>query len=387
MNAKSFRWVIPCTLAFVVLGGFFSATSVRADAPPDILDSYTIAIAPNADGSLAMNYTLTNYCAKSDWPGEYPYLQVGVPNGNFSISDWGPKDGQDKVVNAEKVTSGGSFVQLDFDRGNLPKNGDCFDLYFAIVQSKMAYPDTGNGTVTFKFIPSGWNFPINVNTLIVTWALPSDPSLVKLTEPAPASTDATTMAWKWTNPAMNSSGMFADSAIKIAYDKSAFTLPAAAATETSPSTGSGVSNLVIGVILVLVLLVFIVVVCWVLFGSSSDDGYTSGGGYSSVDTSPSYIPTYTPSESRSSSPSRRSESTESSSPSESHDSGSSHSSFGGGFGGSSGHSSSCACASHCACACACAGGARVGCSRKAIGIACLSKVISSISDEQSKDRK
>ena len=41
-----------------------------------------------------------------------------------------------------------------------------------------------------------------------------------------------------------------------------------------------------------------------------------------------------------------------------------------------GHSCACACAGcACACACACAGGGRVGCSRKVIGIACLSKVI------------
>ncbi len=52
--------------------------------------------------------------------------------------------------------------------------------------------------------------------------------------------------------------------------------------------------------------------------------------------------------------------------------------FHGGFaGGGGGHSCACAgCA--CACACACAGGGRVGCSRKAIGIACLPEVIRSL---------
>jgi hypothetical protein len=347
MNAKPIRLVFTCILAFVVLGGFFSASTVRADTPPDILDSYTIAIAPQPDGTLVMNYTLAKYCTYSDWPSDQPYLQIGVPNGNFAISDWGPKDGTQKVVKAESITDGGSFVQLDFDKSNLPKNGDCFDLYFAIVQSKMAYPDPDNGNVTFKFIPAGWKFAINVKTLTVSWALPSDTSLLKVVDPKPVSQDEANMVWTWTNPAMDASNMFHDSVIKLAYDKSAFTLSDAAKTDTDAANGvapfdwSFCCTVLIIIAVVLLILFFVLVIA---------EAYESGDGIG-----PAFI-TVTGSLVDAAL------------------------SDGGGSGGSSGHGSGCACAG-CACACACAGGGKVGCSRKAIGISCLPKVISEMEKE------
>ena len=362
MSAKYLRMLI-LGLAFAV-SMLLPEMKAAADTPPDILGSYAISITPRQDGTLAMNYMLENYCTYSDWPGDQPYLQVGVPNRSFAISDWGPKEGKIKVVQAEP---NGSLVQLNFDRGNLPKNGDCFDLNFSIVQSRMAYPDAGNGNITFKFTPAGWSFPIKVKTLTLTWALP-DPSLVKLTEPAPTSKDEIAMTWQWDNPAMDYSGMFHDSTIKLAYNKSAFTLPVEPVTTTKSEDGNGgsVDMTCLTIIIIFVVLVVIVLIAyWIIEGpGGGDSGYSgsySGGGDSGL--SPG-------SSSSRSSGGRSSSGVYSSGPS----SGSSRGSSGGGWGGSSGHSSSCACVS-CACACACAGGGKVGCSRKGIGIQCLEKVI------------
>ena len=283
------------------------------------------------------------------------------------------------VVSAEPVNSGGTFVQMNFDRGNLPKNGNCFNLHFTIIQNKMAYTNDSDGTVTFKFIPAGWNFPIVVNTLTVLWTLPSDPTIIKLTDPAPSDSDAANVVWQWVNPPMNSAGMFDGATIRLAYDKSAFVLPADSSQDGVP-TNDGGGNVSGGTILLIVLvvgIVFIVIGCW-LYSNVSDDSYTKGSGYT-----PTYVPstTYRPSTSHSST-SRPSTSRPASRPTPSYHPPSSpppsHSSSSGGFGSSTGHSSSCACASHCACACACAGGGRVGCSRKAIGIACLKQVIAEV---------
>ena len=391
MSAK-LRFIVACAMAFIVLmGGSFSAVPVRADTPPDVLDSYIIAIVPQSDGSLSMIYTLNNYCAKSDWPSEYPYLQIGVPKSQFTISDWGPRDGVNRVVNAEPINYNGTFVQLDFDSSNLPRNGDCFNLYFTIVQYKMAYPNDADGTVTFKFVPAGWNFPINVNTLTVTWALPSDPSLVKLMQPAPTVTDATSVSWVWSNPSSDAADMFTDATVQMAYDNSAFTLTtdATAVGNSATSSGNGGEGtsgglsggtilLIIVVAAVVLIIIGVVIYNWTSGGS--DDSYSSGSGYT-----PSYTPTYTTrnyrSSSRSSSDDDAPSYTSRSSPS--YDPPSRPSTPSGGYGGSSGHSSSCACASHCACACACAGGGRVGCSRKAIGVSCLFKAIESLKDHHS----
>lgn len=382
-------------MTIILIGAVFAPVQiVRADVPPDQLESYTVSVSPQTDGSLIMNYALDNYCARSDWPTDIPYLQVGVPNGNFVLMEgWGPKDGANRVVKAEPINNGyGSFVQLDFDQGNLPKNGDCFNLNFSVTQSHMAYPDPVNGNVTFELIPAGWDFPIQVKTLILNWALPIDPALVKLTDPAPMTKDLTFMTWQWTDPQMDASSMFRGATIKLAYDKSAFTLPvevqAPESVNTDDESGAISINPIAILFIVLILVVLVIGLGLLLNWGGSGLGSSGFGGNDS-----NYVPT--PPKPRrfstdrhesekprrreksgpSYSPSRRSESPPYSPPPKRPDP---PSSSGGGFGGSSGHSSGCVSMPSCACACACAGGGRVGCSRKGIGIKCLGDAIASI---------
>ena len=205
------RW--PLALAAVLLGSLLAPPAARAEVPPDVLDSYSIAITPQSDGMLTMNYTLAGYHVMSDWPSSEPYLQVGVPNGNFSITNSGSGNGIVDVSNVEAAySSAGSFVQFDF--GTLPRTGDVFDLHFTVSQGQMAYPDPSNSEVTFKFIPAAWTFPITVRQLAVSWANPSSPSLLKLVQPAPTNGD-TAMTWQWDSPAI-SSGMFEDDSVELA---------------------------------------------------------------------------------------------------------------------------------------------------------------------------
>ena len=336
MNAK-LRLVLVTVLVLVFSLGVFHPRTVKADVPPDVLDSYTITITPQADGQLQMVYNLKHYCTYSDWPGDKPYLQIGVPNTTFTITDFGPSEGEFKPVKAEPLTSDGSYVQMDFDSNHLPKNGNCFDLNFSITQGKMAYPTTDSKEITYKFTPSGWTFPITVKQLTVSWAVPSDASLLKLTDPVTTGKTDTALIWQWNNPVMNGSGMFADYSVKLVYDQSAFQLTDTSTSQSSDSNGGsgGISG---GTILVIIIVVVVVILLLVVFvGVFSDDGYGGGGGIILGGGS-----------------------------------GGGHSG-GGGLGGSGG-GYSCACAG-CACACACAGGGKVGCSRKFIGIACLQKVI------------
>lgn len=349
MKAKPMRFWFSIGMAIIFIGALLAPVTVFADETPDQLESYTISVTPQMDGSLLMDYKLENYCvAIEKWPSDEPYLQIGVPNGNFTIGEWGPKEGANRVVNAEALTLGSSFVQLDFDEGSLPKRGDCFDLFFSIVQNKMAYPDPENGNITFKFIPAGWKFPIQVKSLTLNWAAPIDPGLVKLTDPAPMAVVSTTMIWQWDNPLMDASGMFSDASVKFAYDKSAFTLSEAATTNTDSGNGGNSSDLGLICLWTIVVIVVLIIVLWIFlalieFVSSGDSLGTS---FVTVASNVSDVL-----------------------------------SDGGGFGGSSGHSSGCACAG-CACACACAGGGRVGCSRKGIGIQCLDDTIKKMTKEE-----
>lgn len=339
MNAKRLFFVLA---ALMLLGSLFAPTSVNAQTSPDELANYTITITPQPDGTLIMNYQLQGYCAKSDWPSEYPYLQVGVPNSNFTITDWSPKGSF--VTDVKPVNSGGSFAQFDF--GQLPKNGDCFDLSVTTTQGKMAFPTTdGTNEVTFKFVPSGWTFPIKVASLTVMWIKPSDPALLKMTEPGPKNVDGDMMVWQWSSPIMASNGMFNDYAVKFVYNQSAFTLSEEATTSSESGNGGSGPDAGTVLLIIVIIIVAIIVIAFVLDwltdgeliginGGGDGGGYYGGGGLGGGRS-------------------------------------------GGGGGGGGGRGYSCACAS-CACACACAGGGRVGCSRKGIGIRCLPQVIQKV---------
>ena len=329
--------------AIVLLGLAIAPAPARA-VVPDALDTYRIDVTPQSDGMLAMSYTLTNYHVMSDWPSDQPYLQIGVPNTNFSITSWGGSGTVD-VSKTEALNSWGSWVQFDF--GTLPKTGDVFSLHFTINQGGMAYQDTASNDVDYNFIPSGWNFPITVSQLVVTWANPVTPSQLKVAQPEPTNGDIA-MTWQWSNPTSNSSGMFTVNSVQLTYDASAFTLSDAAIAASDygnggyanngnsgtdyGDNGSGSGGDFTGV--VIFIFVVIVVISWIY--QYANDGYRGGPGYGGR----VFI----------------------------------HGGLGGGGGG--GSHCACACAGcACACACACAGGGRVGCSRKAIGIECLSRAI------------
>lgn len=344
MNAKS-RVFTFLVLAFFLLGGLLmtTATKVAADPPPDILDAFAITVFPQTDGMLNMTYLLKNYCTKSDWPSDQPYLQIGIPNENFTLVENSILAKGVAFTKPETIKEiGATFVQLDFDEAKLPKKDDCFDLGFSIVQGKMAFPDPQDAThVTFKYIPPSWDFDIQVKKLIVTWALPADPSLVKLADPKPVM-DAMNMTWSWDNPSKDSNNMYDVATIKLAYDKSAFTLSDAATTDTEPYTLSlsGFWGSTCCWVIFWILLVILVI--WILaaWARSADSG--DGFGTSFVGVAGDFADAVVEA---------------------------------GGSGGSSGGSSGCA--SGCACACACAGGGKVGCMLKYIGIkmGCLQKVI------------
>lgn len=325
------------------------APAALAQTPPDVIKEYVISIEPQADGALKMKYDF-NYCATTDFPANSGYLEVGVPNSNFSLTDYGPKDW---VTSAAAKNGSTSQVHLDF--AHVPKAGECFSFSFTILQQAMAYPsDTG---VSFVFTP-GWFDFAKIEKLSIRWQLPKDISQVKGFDPAPKTQDDGLAVWEAENLAPNQKFT-----VKITIDKTVFPQLAVQPTQapaTSGGEGSGSIDpalLCLGVVLVVA--VFLVV-AWLVYSPSisdnkkGDDDYTPGtyiGGHHSTPRydppsprySPSPTPRYTPPP-----PSR---------------SGGDSGSFGGRGG-------SCACVS-CACACACAGGGRAGCAEKGFDVSGL----------------
>jgi hypothetical protein len=339
MNAKRLiRWFF--RLGLVLAAVALLPTSAGAQAP-DVISQYSVHVTPQDDGTLVMEYRFTGYCATTDFPSDKPYLQVGVPNRNFQLVDWGPKsapDAQTKVwvTSADSLQGVTSQVQLNFNKQ--PLAGECWDLNFTIKQSQMAYAQ-GSDEVSFQFTP-GWFDFAKINNLTVTWDLPGDQTLVHKTDPAPT-TGPNQAVWTDTNLAPNDKFT-----VTITYAKSAFPNLAAlpASPPSPPSTAGGENNS--GILCLIVVIIFLLLIgarLYNLFASVGGYGRAYGGGYGG-----GLFGGYSGGSSSSSSRS------------------------GGGGGGFAGRGSSCACAS-CACACACAGGGRAGCTRKGFDISLLIK--------------
>lgn len=304
-----------------------------AQTPPDVIKEYVVSIEPQTDGALKMKYDF-NYCATTDFPANSGYLEVGVPNSNFSLTDYGPKDW---VTSAAAKNGSTSQVHLDF--AHVPKAGECFSFSFAILQKGMAYP-SGTG-VSFVFTP-GWFDFAKIEKLSVRWQLPKDISLVKGFDPAPKTQAGGLAVWEAENLAPNQKFT-----VKITVDKTVFpqlVVQPTQAPATSGGEGGGSIDPALLCLIVIIVVVVVLAIAWAAY--SLDSG--SGGSYSSG----GYIGGYS---------------------SSSHSSSGSSSSgrSGGGSGSFGGRGSSCACVSSCACACACAGGGRAGCTEKGFDVSGL----------------
>ncbi len=305
--------------------------SAQAQTPPDEIKGYSIAIEPQSDGALKINY-IFDYCATTDFPSTQ--FDAGVPNSNFELLDAGPSE---MVASASPYTSGGSWVRFQF--AHVPKAGECFNFYFTVLQRQMAYPsETG---VSFVFTPSWFNFA-KIDIMRLTWKLPDDVSLVRGFDPAPKSQENGLAVWE-----VNDLAPDQKFTIKVMIDQTAFgelAQPAPSPEATQPGGGGDPVFLCLvvgGIVVVLVLIVILLL--WLSDGS--------GGSYSGG----SYIGGH------------------SSSGSGGRSGGSSSGGrSGGGSGSFGGRGSSCACVS-CACACACAGSSRVGCSERGFDISRLLK--------------
>ncbi len=344
MKQRLCYWLLAVTMALVLL-----LAPVRADIPPDIIHKFEIVVTPQPDGSLVIHYKL-DYEATSDFTNDIPYIQIGVPNSNFTIREWGPTT---LLKGAKAITFGKSLVELDF--GRLPKKGERFQLYFEILQSGMVYK--AGEDVSFKFVP-GWFDYAKVSELHLTWALPSDTSLVKSLDPKPDSQFDNRATWITRNLQTNQKAK----AVTLVYSTAAFA-ELKLTTSSQPASPQGDENGETNWLVVVLIVVFVLIVIVVIAIMIWSDGY-GGGGYTggSYRGGGGYGGGWGGSSGGSSGGSRPSGG------SLGGGGGSSSGRSGGGGGGFSGRGSSCACVSSCACACACAGGGRVGCAERGLDI-------------------
>jgi len=330
-------------------------TVVHATAP-DIINALTIDVVPKSDGTLDMRYAF-DYCATTDFPDDAAWLDIGVANRNFSITDFGPKEW---AINASPNGGGQSQVHVEF--AHLPRAGECFSFFFVINQADMANLNDNTNAI-FQFTPAWFDFA-EIKKLTINWTVPEDTTKIHLVDPKPQSQTATVVTWEQTNLGTNQKFTVSLAISKDVYPDIPVKTnnPVQTQPDTPTSESKGISLWLILVIIVIVVLVAVVLVAGI---GSSSSSYTTGrtfGGTSDDDDddddddndSPSTtcvcVASYHPPSTPSISP-----------PSPRH---------GGGSDSYSGRTSSCACVSRpsCACACACAASGRAGCNEKRFGV-------------------
>lgn len=321
---------------------------VSAATPPDVIHNYTVTITPQSDGTLNMRYDFS-YCATTDFPGA-AYLDIGVANRHFSLTDYGPKDW---IIKTTEYKSGKSQVHLEFAK--LPLAGDCFDFWFTINQQAMA--NVKGEEVSFEFFPGYFDFA-EIKNLTIIWVVPEDTSAIHYLNPENEVVNGK-ITWTAQNLAPNQKFT-----VELLLAKSVFPdlSPDQAISDPTPSKLNADILFIIIVVVIGAAVLTIAIIWWSTDTTVNDDykpgRYIGNPTYKNIHTTPrpSYRP---PSISRplsprpsSPRPSRRTT----------------------GYGGSrSGRGSSCACVSSCACACACAGGGRAGCTQKGFLVGWLTK--------------
>ncbi len=245
---------------------FAPANAVIAAGPPDTINSYVVTVTPQSDGTLVMQYEF-DYTAVTDFPSGGAYLEVGVPNKDFTIQDFGPKP---FVKTAFAKTSGGSWVRLEFD--HLPKAGENFKLNFTIKQASMAY--SLGDDATFVFIP-GWFDFAEIKLLRIVWAVPTDASLISKLSPPPIKQSEGQVVWETTNLAPNAKFTVTIYVAKKAFDNlKVIEAPPPSAPGATPTADSGGGD---NTLLIIVIVIVVIIVAFFLLAML--DELSGGGGY------------------------------------------------------------------------------------------------------------
>ncbi len=253
------RFKLPLTLLLLLLFLILSSPSAQAATPPDIIHKMNVAITPQKDGSLTIHYEL-DYEATTDFPSDIRYLEVGVPNTDFTLLDYGPST---LISGAKENKNGTSQVHLDFMR--LPKADDRFQLEFTINQRSMIYQE--DDFLSFQFRP-GWFDFAEIDEMKVTL----ETSLLNNAScsPAPSTTDGALITWITYNMGVNQK----TSLYTITCDKTSFPGLQEKDLISKPSD----ADTIIGIIVVIIICIFI----GFLIIISKSNGYQKGryaGGY------------------------------------------------------------------------------------------------------------
>lgn len=145
----------------VIIAGYFSFTSVKANTDLDRIDEYIITVDPNFDdGSLNIRIDIKWTVLDSDSEGPLTWVKIGVPN--YHVENITPLTSNIKKI--KYYSDDGSFIRIDFDRRYY--KDDVVNFSFSFNQSYM-YHIVGD-TIYYDYHP-GYFPEIIVDKCVLKW--------------------------------------------------------------------------------------------------------------------------------------------------------------------------------------------------------------------------
>jgi uncharacterized membrane protein len=232
----SFLFILVVLVALLPAG-----PAVAADTGTYRIDSYTVTLRPNEDGTVDIDYS-QNWTVLS---GTIPWVTVGLPNRYYDVT--GHSDAATKVYHND----GGGFtgVRIDLDRSYTA--GEAFTVGFSVRQERLLERLPDEGIWRIDFTP-GWYDRAAIGELTVMLSSPVDTASFTTLTPPPSQTGTNALVWERTN-------LTPGARFEILMESVDGSFLAEGAGVVDQGGGGGINwSLIIGVVVVLILVALVV---------------------------------------------------------------------------------------------------------------------------------
>jgi hypothetical protein len=181
------RWLSPGIFALVLLIAAVVPARAAGDTGTYRILDYSATLQPQSSGAVKIIY-------RQQWhvlSGNIPWLQVGMADSSFTVTDWG-----DAAARVSPDNSNGFVgVRVDLDKTYL--TGDTFWVSFTVIQNNLLERLTSEKKWRIVFVP-GWYDRGAVDRLSVVLNSPVSLDSYSLIDPLPASSTSNTITWEKT---------------------------------------------------------------------------------------------------------------------------------------------------------------------------------------------
>lgn len=228
------RWLSAGIFALIFLLAI--AAPAAADTGTYRIANYIVTLEPQNDGQVRITF-------EQQWnvlSGHIPWIEVGLPNSNFSIE--GYSEAAARVTSASDITG----VRVDLDKDYQP--GQTFNIKFTVLQNNLLERLTADKKWRINYTP-GWYDRAQTDHLQINLISPVDYQTYSSVNPTPTSENNNVISWERSNIAPGGKLN-----ISVESTDGSF-LTAAAPTSQSASGSSGGISITFIIVLIIILVI------------------------------------------------------------------------------------------------------------------------------------